>query len=158
MRGTTQKRAFGSAMAIASVVAMTACGSPGSKADTQAVPTQPAPTQAPTTSPSTTGTSIPNASTTSPSSTKEFVSDRYGFAVTLPDAFAAVDATADWDGKHISGPGSKQMANFPDFATDRTLMAAAAAVPPGTQLADWEAAMLDPEGHPFCLFADETLL
>ena len=132
MRGRARKRAFGSAMTIATVAAMTACGSSGSQPDTQAAPTQPAATQASTT----------NASTTSASSTKEFVSDHYAFAVTLPQTWAEVDATIDWDGQHINGPGSSQFANIADFTTDRTLMGAATTVPPGTQLADWQAAMV----------------
>lgn len=126
MRDTARMSAFGSAMTIATLAAMTACGSSGSKPDTQAAPTQPAATQ---------------ASTTSATSTKEFVSDYYDFAVTLPQTWAEVDATIDWDGQHLSGPGSLQFANFPEFTTDRTLMAASATEPTGTQLADWQAAM-----------------
>ena len=81
------------------------------------------------------------ATTTAPKP-KDFVSDKYKFAVTMTDAWAEVDATIDWDGQHISGPGSPQMANIDDFNTDRTLMGASAAVPPGTPLADWQAAMV----------------
>jgi hypothetical protein len=114
-------------MTIATVAAMTACGSSGGQPDARAAPIQPATTQ---------------ASTTSASTTKEFVSDYYDFAVSLPQNWAEVDATVDWDGVHISGPGSSQFANFPDFTTHRTLMAASATVPAGTQLTDWQAAMV----------------
>jgi len=137
MRGATRKRAFGTAMTIAVVGAMTACGSSGGQPGAQAAPAQPTTTEALTKSPSTT-----SASTTTASSTKEFVSDRYDFAVTLPQAWAEVDSTVDWDGQHLSGPGSPQFANFLDLATHRTLMAAATTVPAGTTLADWEAAMV----------------
>ena len=81
-------------------------------------------------------------STTTAPTAKDFVSDYYDFAVTMTDAWALVDATIDWDGQHISGPGSSQFANIADFNTDRTLMGASAAVPPGTELADWQATMV----------------
>jgi hypothetical protein len=109
-------------MLIASVVAMTSCGSSSNKPDAQA--------------------STTSASTTSASSTKEFVSKKYGFAVTLPDAYAEVDATVDWGGQYTAGPGSNQFANFPDFAAHRTVMGASAEIPAGTQLADFRAALV----------------
>ena len=147
MRGTTPKRAFRSATLIASVVAMASCGSSGNKPDAQAVATQPAATQAsPTSAPATTAAATESASTTSASSTTEFVSEKYGFAVTLPETYADVDATVTWEGKHMGTPGSNQFADFPDFAAHRFLMGAATTVPAGTKLADWQATMV--EGTP----------
>ena len=132
MRGRA-KRAFGSAMVIASVVAMTALASSGTKPDVQAAPTQSPASSSPASS------SPASSSPASSSPTNEFVSDRYDFAVTLPQTWTEVDATVDWTGKYISGPGSPLFANFTDDTGTRTLMGAAATVPTGTQLADFQA-------------------
>ena len=128
MRGRARKRAFGSALTgIATVAVMTACASSGSQPDTQAAPTQPAATQ---------------ASTTTAATPQEFVSKRYDFAVSVPQGWSTYDAEVGWDGKHLDGPGSLQFANLTDPTGSRTLMAAAATVPTGMQLADWQAAMV----------------
>src|SRR5262249_680207 len=73
---------------------------------------------------------------------QEFVSKRYGFAVSVPHGWTAYDAEAPWDGENLSGPGSLQFAALADPTGNRTLMAAAAPVPAGRQLAKWEAAMI----------------
>jgi hypothetical protein len=74
--------------------------------------------------------------------TKEFVSDRYGFAVTLWSDWQEQDATVDWPGVYLEGQGSHEFANFWDAGGDRTLLVGAAPVPAGTQLAEWQAAMV----------------
>ena len=128
MRGRARRRAFGSALsAIATVAVMTACGSSGSQPGTQAAPTHLAGTQ---------------ASTTTASKPHEFVSTRYGFAVTLPQDWSEVDASFAWDGKGLSTPGSPFFANFTAPTSNRTLMGASATVPKGMQLAKWQAAMV----------------
>jgi hypothetical protein len=110
---------------IATVAAVTACGS---KPATQTSPTQSTSPQAVTT----TGSAAP----------QEFVSKRYHFSVTLPKDWSEADAQVDWDGKMLQGIGSPAFANFEDSATGRTLVAAAAPVANGTQLAEWRAAMV----------------
>ena len=128
MRGRGRKGAFGSALtAIATVAVMTACASSGSRPGTQAASTRPAATQ---------------ASTTTASTTQEFVSKRYDFAVTLPHDWSEADAAVDWGGKYLAGPGSAQFTDLADPRGSRTLMAAAAKVPTGMQLAEWQAAMV----------------
>ena len=72
----------------------------------------------------------------------EFASTRYEFRVILPQDWSETDAIVDWDGMTLSGPGSPFFANIADPAGGRTLMVAAAPVQPGTQLADWQAAMV----------------
>jgi hypothetical protein len=108
---------------IAVLAAAAACGSSGNTSATQA--TQLSGTQTPTST-----------------QAQEFVSNRYGFRVTLTKHWLEVDATLDWDGKELQGIGSPLFANFYDAAAGRTLVAAAAPVPAGTQLADWRAAMV----------------
>ena len=131
MRGRARRRAFGSALsAIATAAVMTACASSGSQPGTQAAPTHLAGTQ---------------ASTITASKPREFVSTRYGFAVTLPQDWSEVDASFAWDGKGLQAPGSPFFANFTAPASNRTLMAASAAVPKGMRLAEWQAAMV--RGH-----------
>jgi hypothetical protein len=73
----------------------------------------------------------------------KFVSDYYDFAVTLPQTWHEEDATSDWTGLYVTGPGSQKFTNFADFADDRTLMVAAAPVATGTQLADWKTTLID---------------
>jgi len=134
MRARTRKREFGSALiGIATVALMTGCASSGNQPGTQAAPTQPAATSPSTTSPST---------TTQASTLPEFVSNRYGFTVRVPQGWSTYDAEAPWGGKEITGPGSLQFAALADPSGIRTLMAAATTVPAGTQLADWQAAMV----------------
>ena len=135
MRCRPRKRACGYALTtIATVAVMTACSSPGSHAGTRAATTRPAGTQ---------------ASTTRASTPQVFVSTRYGFAVTLPQDWSEVDASFEWDGRGLQAPGSPFFANFTAPTGNRTLMAAAATVPKGMQLADWRAAMV--RGHlPSC--------
>ena len=59
-----------------------------------------------------------------------------------PQGWLTYDAEADWGGEHLTGPGSVQFANLTDPGGTRTLMAAAATVPTGMQLADWQAAIV----------------
>ena len=128
MRGRARRQAFGSALpAIATAAVMTACASSATQPGTQAAPTQLAGTQ---------------ASTTKASTPKEFVSTRYGFAVTLPQDWSEVDASFAWDGRELQSPGSPFFANFTAPTANRSLMGAAATVPKGMQLAQWQAAMV----------------
>jgi hypothetical protein len=138
MRGWARNRAFGLTLtAITTVAVMTACSSSGNQHNSQAATTQPASNQSSTTTvPATTAP----ATTAAPS--HEFVSKRYGFAVSVPQGWTTYDAEAPWDGEHLSGPGSLQMTALADPTGSRTLMAAAAPVPAGMQLAEWQAAMV----------------
>jgi len=133
MWGRAQKRAFGSALiGMATVALMTGCTSSGNQARTQAASTQAPP-------PSSTTTQV---STTTASTLPEFVSKLYGFAVRVPQGWSTYDAEAPWGGKYIVGPGSTHFAALPDPGGTRTLMAAAATIPAGMPLADWQAAMV----------------
>jgi hypothetical protein len=128
MRPRTLNRAFGPTLtAIATVTVMAACSSSGNTAATQAAPTQP--------------TATP-AATTRVSTPQEFVSKRYNFRVTLTQDWSDVDAIIDWNGETLGGIGSPAFATLADPTTRRTLMTAAAPVPAGMQLADWQAAMV----------------
>jgi hypothetical protein len=136
MRDKSRRRAFGSALtaltAITMVAVMTGCVSSGSQPGTQAASTHPA-----------------TLASTMQASPQEFVSTRYGFAVTLPKDWSEVDAQFAWDGRELQSPGSPFFANFTAPTADRTLMAASATVPKGMQLAEWQAAMV--RGHlPSC--------
>jgi hypothetical protein len=133
MRRIDQMRAFPLALiAIATVASAAACGSSGSKPAvqaTQSAPTQPTATQAVT--------------TTRPASPPQrFMSQRYGFRLTLTKDWSEDDALVDWNGKKLQGLGSAAFANFTDPATGRTLVAAAARVAKGMGLAEWRAAMV----------------
>jgi hypothetical protein len=133
MRRIDQMRAFPLALiAVATVASAAACGSSGSKPAvqaTQSAPTQPTATQAVT--------------TTRPASPPQrFMSQRYGFRVTLTKDWSEDDALVDWNGKKLQGLGSAAFANFTDPATGRTLVAAAARVAKGMGLAEWRAAMV----------------
>jgi hypothetical protein len=128
MPGRARKRAFGAAAtAITMIALMTSCASSGNPSSTQTAPTRPAVTQAAT------------ASATTP---KEFVSTRYGLAVTLPQDWSETDALFAWDGRELQSPGSPFFANVKSPTGNRTLMAASAPVPKGMKLADWQAAMV----------------
>ena len=151
MRGGVVKRRVGSALTcVATVVVMTTCASSRSQSDSQATPTQPVSTPASTATKvsTTTASTTTNVSatiepsTTSVSTPQEFVSNRYGFAVNVPKGWSRYDAEAKWGGKSISGPGSLQFTAVADPSGSRTLMAAAANVPTGMQLAEWQAAMV----------------
>jgi hypothetical protein len=121
-------RAFVLAPIAIATVAAAACGSSGGEPAAQA--TQPAATQ-PTTI---------QAVTTAGAQT--FMSKRYGFRVTLTEEWTEADALVDWDGKELQGLGSPAWARFTDPATGRTLVAAAARVAKGMELAEWRAAMV----------------
>ena len=138
MRGRASRPTVASVLAAAATVALiTACTSSGSQLGTQAAPSQPAANTGQTGS----------TSTTSPS--EEFVSKRYNFDVSVPRGWSAVDATVNWPGITLAGPGSPTFARSSDPGLSRTLMAAAAMVPSGTQLADWRTAMVRGAG-PMC--------
>jgi hypothetical protein len=133
MRHMDQSRAFMlTLIAIATVAAVAACGSSGSKPaarTTEAVAAQATITQPVT--------------TTRPSApTQTFVSQRYRFRVALTADWSEADALVDWNGKKLEGLASAAFANFTDPTADRTLVAAAARVTKGTQLAEWRAAMV----------------
>ena len=84
-----------------------------------------------------------STSTASVTSTpQEFVSNHYHYAVTSPQGWSDSDAIIDWDGTALAGPGAESFDDLADLASDRTLMTAAAKVPPGTRLADWQEAMV----------------
>jgi hypothetical protein len=84
----------------------------------------------------------PGPTTVTSSSTIEFVSERYGFGVTLPEDWSAADALVDWDGGRLQSLSSTAFARFTEPTTDRTLVAGAAPVPTGMELAEWQAAMV----------------
>jgi hypothetical protein len=129
MPNGARKRAIGAAAsAIATIALMTSCAFSSNPPGTRAAPTQPTATQG-----------APATATTMP---KEFVSTRYGFAVTLPQDWSGVDASFTWDGKGLQSPGSPFFANVTAPAGQRTLMGASAAVPKGMQLTKWQAAMV----------------
>ena len=128
MRRRTRKRTIGPALTgIATALVMAACSSSGSQAGTQAAASQPAATQ---------------ASTTTASTPQRFVSDRYGFRVTLPAGWSGTDATIDWPGESLGGLGSPLFANTTDPALSRYFVAAAAPVAAGMDLPGWKAAMV----------------
>jgi hypothetical protein len=110
-------------IAMATMAAAPACGSSGDKPATQA--TEPMGSQTPTTT-----------------QAQGFLSNRYGFRVTLTEDWSEEDARDDWDGKMLQGVASPAFTNFTDPATGRTLVAAAAPVAKGMQLADWRADMV----------------
>jgi hypothetical protein len=117
--------------AIATV--LLACSSSGSNPVSQAASTAQTTTAA---------QSTPKPSVATPASaSKEFVSKRYGFRVTLTDNWSEQDASVDWDGATLQGTESSEFANFPDQTVNRTLVVAAAPVPKGEKLAQWRAAM-----------------
>ena len=78
---------------------------------------------------------------TSPSSSKTqaetFVSDRYGFSITLPAGSSTGHATMAWDATCLCGLGDPAW----DHASvdDRTLVVGATAVDSGVALARWQA-------------------
>src|SRR6187397_1465555 len=105
MRRTTRKRTIGPALTgIATAVVMAACGSSGSQAGAQAAATQSA---------------VSQGSTTTASTSQKFVSNRYGFDVTMTSDWSEVDALIDWGGKEIHGPGAPDFANIADPARGR---------------------------------------
>jgi hypothetical protein len=113
MRCTNERRALMLALiAIATVVAMAACGSPAVTNKPPAAPPQ------------------------------EFTSEWYGFRVTLTEDWSGIDAVLDWDGEKLQGLASPAFARFTDPATGRTLVAAAAHVAEAMELAEWRAAMV----------------
>src|SRR5436190_22969146 len=116
MRHMVHRRAFTIApIAIATVAAAAACGSSGAKPAAQA--THPVATHATNAQPvSTTRSSAP---------TQRFVSQRYGFRVTLTADWSETDAHVDWNGKKLQGLTSPAWARFTDSTADRTLAAAA---------------------------------
>jgi hypothetical protein len=72
---------------------------------------------------------------------QEFISERYGFRITLTGDWSGVDALLDWDGENLQGLHSPAFATFSNPATGRTLVAAAAHAE-GMELAEWRAAMV----------------
>jgi hypothetical protein len=133
MRRMDERRAFMLALiAIATVAAAGACGSSGGKPAAQA-------TRAASTQPTTTQA----VSTTRPSApAQKFVSERYGFRITLTADWSEADALVDWNGTELQGLASPAWARFTDPAAGLTLVAAAARAAKGTQLAEWQAAMV----------------
>ncbi len=122
------RRAFGAAAtAIMTIALMTGCASSGTSPSTQTTPKQPAATQ---------------AAKTTAATPKEFVSTRYGLALTLPQDWSETDALFAWDGRELQTPGSPFFFNVTAPTSNRTLMAASAPVPKGMKLAEWQAAMV----------------
>ena len=106
---------------------------------TTAACTSRAPGAGPTSQPS-----APHVIATTPAAAqaKDFVSDRYGFRVTLTTDWSGTDAQSGWDGKQLQGLESPVFADFTDDVTNRAFVAAAAPVAKGTPLATWRAAMV----------------
>jgi hypothetical protein len=90
----------------------------------------------------TTATNEDGATSATAAPERTFRSERYGFRVTLPEDWSEADAVADWDGKTLPGLASPIFARFADPANSRALVAAAAPVPEGMELAEWRAAMV----------------
>ena len=90
----------------------------------------------------------PSASARGSAVTTEFVSKRYGFRLALDNGWSSSDAEAVWDGKKLQGVSSPSFADFTD-PTGRAFTVGAAAVPKGTRLAAWRAAMVRGV-HPGC--------
>src|SRR3954452_24351803 len=128
MRRMDKRRAFVVAPIVIVTLVAAACGSSGGEGAGQG--TQPEPTQPMTTPASTT-----------PAPAHEFVSEHYGFRVTLTKDWSGSDAVVDWNGEELEGLSSPAWANVTD-ATGRTLSAARARVAKGTELAEWRAAMV----------------
>jgi hypothetical protein len=122
MRARHDSRALALALIATTAVAAAACGSTATKPAAQH-------TQAVTTTP-------PAARS------QKFVSQRYGFRVTLAKDWSEDDARIAWNGKKLQGLGSAAFANFTDPATGRTLVVGAARVANGTRLAQWRTAMV----------------
>lgn len=119
------RRSLTSIVSVVALVATTAaaagCGSSGAKPSTAATE---------------------HASTPPVSPSRTFVSQRYGFRVTLSGAWSEHDASVGWNGKQLQGVSSPAFADFPDPATGRTLVVGAALVASGTGLSDWRTAMV----------------
>jgi hypothetical protein len=81
------------------------------------------------------------AAVPSPSSTKPqaetFMSDRYGFSITLPTGSLTVDATADWDGTCLCGLDDPAWDHV--SVDGRTLVVGATAIDSAVSLARWRA-------------------
>jgi len=90
----------------------------------------------------TTATNETGATTTTAAPEGTFMSERYAFRVTPPEDWSEADAVADWDGKELEELASPRFARFKDWHTGRTLVAGAAPVPEGMDLAEWRAAMV----------------
>ena len=131
MRRMNERRAFVLGLIpIATVaVAAAACGSPAGTPATQS--TQAMATQSPQA-----------MATQSTALAQEFTSEWYGFRVTLTKDWSGDDAVVDWDGAKLQGLRSPAFARFADPATGRTLVAGAARVAEGMELAEWRAAMV----------------
>jgi hypothetical protein len=123
MRRMIERRAFALGLIPIATVALvaTACRSPAGNPAAQSV--QATPTQ----------TTV---------AAQEFTSERYGFRVTLTEAWSGADAVVDWDGAKLQGLTSPAFANFRDPATGRTLVVGAARVAEGMELAEWRAAVV----------------
>lgn len=88
--------------------------------------------------------STPHVIATTPAAAqaKDFVSNRYGFRVTLTTDWSGSDAQSGWDGKQLQGLQSPLFADYFDQVTDRAYAVGAAPVAKGTGLATWRAAMV----------------
>lgn len=124
MRHQKHQRPNTIALTALAVVATAACGSSGA---------QPAPRAAVST--------VARAPLTTTQS-REFVSQRYHFGLSLPATWSEQEARMDWDGRMLQGLHSPAFTNVTDPTTNRTLVAAAAPVVAGTRLTDWRAAMV----------------
>ena len=122
---------------IALVMVTAACSSP----ETKATP-RPAPTHAVVT-------------TQPPGVSPGFVSQRYGFRLTLGTGWSASDAQIAWDGKDLQGLQSPAFADFTEPATGRAFTVGAAPVATGMQLAGWRAAVVQ-AAPPGCVDAKST--
>jgi hypothetical protein len=131
MRRMNERRAFVLGLITIATVTVTAaaCGSPAGTPATQS--TQATATQ-----------STQATATQSTAPAQEFTSEWYGFRVTLTEDWSGDDAVVDWDGAKLQGLRSPAFARFADPATGRTLVAGAARVAEGMELAEWRAAMV----------------
>jgi hypothetical protein len=86
-------------------------------------------------------TLVPGPSSTQPQA-ETFVSDRYGFSITLPTGSQAGHATVDWDASCLCGLDDPTWDHV-SVANGRTLVVAAMTVDSAMDLARWRARIVE---------------
>jgi hypothetical protein len=86
-------------------------------------------------------TLVPSPSSTKPQG-ETFVSDRYGFSITLPTGSVPRHATVDWDASCLCGLDDPAW-DAASFAGGRVLVVGATAVDAAMDLAQWRARMVE---------------
>jgi|tagenome__1003787_1003787.scaffolds.fasta_scaffold20891740_2 hypothetical protein len=121
MRQLPRRRAFMVGL-LALGLALAGCSSPGTTGTSQGGPTD-------------------AATTKSQAAPKEFVSEKYGFKLSLPGDWYATDAQLDWDGKKLQGLSSSTFADFEEPGSDSAFTVGATPAAEGMQLDAWRAAL-----------------